>query len=224
MTRRPIEELVIGYARGEPMDIEELERLRAECTASAAVASDVRAQEELTRRLAALRDAMRVPKAAPVDDERLLESFRAAHARRQISRRRLRLGVRAAGLAASVAAVAVAATLYRIEGGRMSEGVSVRATDTDASALSAPGSAAQSVPEPVVFYPLPFSPGVSPGASYSVVRVRIPVSSFPVVYAAEPYASVEADILLGPDGIPAAIRFIDPVEVFVTAAADLKER
>jgi len=75
-----------------------------------------------------------------------------------------------------------------------------------------------------VFHPLPFSPGVSPGASYSVVRVRIPVSSFPAVYADEPYASVDADILLGPDGIPAAIRFIDPDTVFVTAAVDSKEK
>ncbi|MGB7215806.1 MAG: hypothetical protein WBE98_12280, partial [Gammaproteobacteria bacterium] len=74
MTRRPIEELVIGYARGEPMDVEELERLRAECSASAAVASELRAQEELTRRLAELRKAMRIPEDA-FDDDRLLDSF-----------------------------------------------------------------------------------------------------------------------------------------------------
>ncbi|HEX6995821.1 MAG TPA: hypothetical protein VF339_16940 [Gammaproteobacteria bacterium] len=217
MTRRPIEELVIGAARGEPMDVEELERLRAECSASAAVASDLRAQEDLTRRLAALRDAVRPPVDALVDDGRLLESFRAAHARRARSRRRLRLGVGAAGIAAGVAAIAVVATLREVE-----EGTSVRASGTEAPAVPMDGLAAQS--PPAVFHPLPFSPGVSPGASYSVVRVRIPVSSFPAGYAAEPDASVEADILLGPDGIPAAIRFIDPDEVFVTAAADSKER
>ena len=218
MTRRPIEELVIGYARGEPMDVEELERLRAESAASAAVASDLRNQQELTRRLAALRNAMRLPEGA-LDDDSFLESFRAAHARRTTSRRRLRLGAGAAGIAASVAAVAVVATLDR-----MNQDVSVGLADTDVPASSLGGNAASTLPAWAVFHPLPFSPGVSPGASYSVVRVRIPVSSFPVGYTAEPYASVEADLLLGPDGIPAAIRFVDPDEVFVTAAADLKER
>lgn len=218
MTRRPIEELVIGYARGEPMEVEERERLRAECSASAAVASDMRAQEDLTRRLAALRDAVRVPKSAVVDDERLLEAFRAAHARRATSRRRFRRGLGAAGIAASVAAIAVVGMLHRVDDGGRAGAPAASASDraVDASAEQGPALA--------VFHALPFSPGVSPGASYSVVRVRIPVSSFPVVHAIEPYTSVEADILLGPDGIPAAIRFVDPEEVFVTAAADSKER
>lgn len=219
MTRRPIEELVIGAARGEPMDVEERERLRAERSASAAVASEMRAQEDLTRQLKALRDAMRIPEDALVEDERLLEALRAVRARRARSRRRLRLGVGAAGLAASAAAVAVIAMLLQIE-----EDIPVRPPATEASALPLDEDAAPSLAGSAVFHPLPFSPGVSPGASYSVVRVRIPVSSLPVMYAAEPLSSVEADILLGPDGIPAAIRFVNPDEVFVTAAAELKER
>lgn len=216
MTRRPIEELVIGYARGEPMDVEELERLRAECSASAAVASELRAQEELTRRLAELRKAMRIPEDA-FDDDRLLDSFRAAHARRATRRRRWRLGVGAAGIAASIA-LALVATLDR------NEDATVRAASTQAPAPPVDASAAPATPAWAVFHPLPFSPGVSTGTSYSVVRVRIPASSFPAAYTAEPYASVEADLLLGPDGIPAAIRFVDSDEVFVTAAANSKER
>jgi len=217
MTRRPIEELVIGYARGEPMDIEELDRLRADRDVSATVAADLHAQQELTRRLAALRNAIRLPGDA-LDDGRLLESFRAAHACRAASRRRWQLGVGAAGIAASVA-IAVLGIVDRTI-----EDVPDRAARTDAPVSSPDRNAASATPAWAVFHPLPFSPGVSPGASYSVVRVRIPVSTFPVVYAAEPHASVEADILLGPDGIPAAIRFVHSDEVFVTAAADSKER
>jgi predicted nucleic acid-binding protein len=221
MTRRPMEELVVGAARGEPMDVEELERLRAECAGSAAVASELRAQQELTRRLAALRDAMRVPDNAPFDDGALLESFRAAHARRAQARRRFRLGIGAAGVAAAAAAAAIAVVAALRP---TLDGSSVPTPVTASSALPADGAAARGLPAAAVFHPLPFSTGVSPGASYSVLRVRIPVSSFPAAYIAEPYSSIEAELLLGPDGIPAAIRFVDPEEVFVTAAADSKER
>ena len=219
MTRKPIEELVIGAARGEPMDVEELERLRAERSASPAVDADFRAQEDLTRRLATLRETMRVPQEALLDDERLLESFRAAHARRTTSRRQLRLGIGAAGIAAAAAAIAIVAALRPFDTGKPAGTPATAASGSLPAGDSedGPGSAA-------VFHALPFSPGVSPGASYSVVRVHIPVASFPVVYAAEPDASVEADILLGPDGIPAAIRFIHPDQVFVTAAVDSKEQ
>src|SRR5690606_18781452 len=163
-----------------------------------------------------LRKAMRIPEDA-FDDDRLLDSFRAAHARRATRRRRWRLGVGAAGIAASIA-LALVATLDR------NEDATIRAASTQAPAPPVDASAAPATPAWAVFHPLPFSPGVSTGTSYSVVRVRIPASSFPAAYTAEPYASVEADLLLGPDGIPAAIRFVDSDEVFVTAAANSKER
>src|SRR5690606_10644330 len=180
-------ELVIGAARGEPMDVEELERLRAERSASLAVDADLRAQEDLTRQLAALRDAIRAPQN---DEERLLESFRAAHARRTRSRRQLRLGAGAAGVAAAAAAIVVVAALRHVE-----EAAPVPTPAAASSGLVRDGGPEGQAGAAAVFHPLPFSPGVSPGASYSVVRVRIPVSSFPALYADEPYASVDADIL-----------------------------
>jgi hypothetical protein len=57
------------------------------------------------------------------------------------------------------------------------------------------------------FQPLLSSPGLSPSSSYSVVRVRIPLSAFAVVPGSQQDGSIEADLLVGEDGLARAIRF-----------------
>lgn len=213
MTGRPIEELIVGAARGEPMEIDELNRLRAALAASPELEAERQAQEALTAQLSALRDRLEMPEPAPGQDECLLQAFRAAGARRTAVRRRRRFGLVSGALAAGVAAAIVGARF-------LVEPAAPPAPPSDALATSfevQPGAS------PLVFHPLPFSPGVSPGRSYSVVRVRIPVSSFPAPFGADPYTTVEADVLIGDDGIPSAIRFINPDAVFVSAASHFEE-
>lgn len=74
-----------------------------------------------------------------------------------------------------------------------------------------PAATAATGPQPAMaseaFQPLPSSPGFSPTASYSVVRVRIPLASFAVVPGSERSGSIEADLLVGEDGLAHGIRF-----------------
>jgi hypothetical protein len=77
-----------------------------------------------------------------------------------------------------------------------------------AAPVPAAAEAPESAPSAVsAFQPLPSSPSLSPSASYSVVRVRIPLSAFAVVPGTEQGGSIEADLLVGEDGLARAIRF-----------------
>jgi hypothetical protein len=55
------------------------------------------------------------------------------------------------------------------------------------------------------FQPLLSGPAYSPSASYSVVRVRIPLSA--LAPGSPPDATIEADVLVGEDGLASGIRF-----------------
>jgi hypothetical protein len=57
------------------------------------------------------------------------------------------------------------------------------------------------------FRPLLGSAGISPGESYSVVRVRIPLASLAPAQDSRLGGSIEADLLVGEDGLAAGIRF-----------------
>jgi hypothetical protein len=59
------------------------------------------------------------------------------------------------------------------------------------------------------FQPLQNTPRLSPAASYSVVRVRIPLSAFASVPGSEQDGTIEADLLVGEDGLARGIRFIE---------------
>ncbi|HEY9182989.1 MAG TPA: hypothetical protein VIQ99_07300, partial [Gammaproteobacteria bacterium] len=59
------------------------------------------------------------------------------------------------------------------------------------------------------FQPLQSAPRPSTAASYSVVRVRIPVSAFAMVPGSEEGGTIEADLLVGEDGLARGIRFIE---------------
>jgi hypothetical protein len=61
-------------------------------------------------------------------------------------------------------------------------------------------------PAAAAFQPLLYSPGISPAQAYNVVRVRIPLTSL-VGYGAPIDGMIEADLLVGEDGLPTGIRF-----------------
>jgi hypothetical protein len=56
------------------------------------------------------------------------------------------------------------------------------------------------------FQPLMNSPGLA-SSSYSVLRVRIPLSALALVPGTEQDGTIEADLLVGDDGLARAIRF-----------------
>jgi hypothetical protein len=67
------------------------------------------------------------------------------------------------------------------------------------------------------FQPLSSSPGLA-SSSYSVVRVRIPLSAFAVVPGTEQGGTIEADLLVGDDGLARAIRFNEADLIRVSVA------
>ena len=71
---------------------------------------------------------------------------------------------------------------------------------------SVAAASAEPLPE-MAFQPLLNSQGFLPAASYSVVRVRIPLASFAVVPGTEQGGTIEADLLVGEDGLARGIRF-----------------
>jgi hypothetical protein len=76
-------------------------------------------------------------------------------------------------------------------------------------------------PEPVpvsAFQPLLNSPRLLPASAYSVVRVRIPLSAFALVPGTEQDGTIEADLLVGEDGLARAIRFNEADALRVSVA------
>ena len=67
------------------------------------------------------------------------------------------------------------------------------------------------------FQPLLNSPALS-SSSYSVVRVRIPLSALALVPGTEQDGTIEADLLVGDDGLARAIRFNEADAVRVATA------
>jgi len=70
------------------------------------------------------------------------------------------------------------------------------------------------------FQPLMYSPGFSPTASYSVVRVRIPLASLALVPGTTADGMIEAELLVGEDGLARGIRFNPAAALLATAATE----
>ena len=165
---------------------------------------DNRLQAELAQLRAALRDV----EAPPPDDAALRALFRDAQRRRSQKLSERAGGSRRFPLAAAAAVVlavggALAAVVLRGE-----------------RVAPAPVAAETPVAAPWAvnaFQPLLRSPGLS-SASYSVVRVRIPLSAFAVVPGTEQDGSIEADLLVGEDGLARAIRFNEADALLVSVA------
>jgi hypothetical protein len=76
---------------------------------------------------------------------------------------------------------------------------------SDGAAL--PYAAAAPTRAPRAFQPLSYGPGFSPSGSYSVVRVRIPLAALAIDHTGALDGTIEADLLLGEDGLASGIRF-----------------
>jgi hypothetical protein len=173
-------------------------------------------EHELQSQLVQLRAALRALPAPPFDETALRETFRAwqrgpapaIQRRRRVSRR--------VYLAAALALIAVALGLTRVEFEQSREPALA-----GVSAVAAPLAAAAVTPEPsaAAFQPLMNSPGFSPSGSYSVVRVRIPLSSFALAQDAQIDGMIEADLLVGEDGLAHGIRFNEADTLRVSAVS-----
>ncbi len=69
------------------------------------------------------------------------------------------------------------------------------------------------------FQPLWYSSELVSGAAYSVVRVRIPLSSLALMPDAPADGMIEADLLVGEDGLARGIRFKGPGALLVSKAS-----
>jgi hypothetical protein len=69
------------------------------------------------------------------------------------------------------------------------------------------------------FQPLQGSPVSLPSDSYSVVRVRIPLSALALVPGTEQSGTIEADLLVGEDGLARGIRFMPADAAYASADA-----
>jgi anti-sigma-K factor RskA len=149
--------------------------------------------------LAQLRGALRAVEAPPVDEAELRGRFREATQRARAAtletnaRGAWRVHVAAAAVVVLALGAVVAAVLLRVDA-PMTTAVSSNAPQAEPVAISA-------------FQPLSNSPRLSPASSYSVVRVRIPLSAFALIPGTEDSGSIEADLLVGEDGLARAIRF-----------------
>jgi hypothetical protein len=173
--------------------------------------SDIpRDDSRLQAELAQLRAALREVEAPPADDAALRARFREAQ------RMRARTAAVKRGGGSRRLPLAAAAAVVLAIGGALAT-VVLRA---DRSA-PVPVAAEAPVGEPLAvgaFQPLLTSRSLSPSSAYSVVRVRIPLSAFAVVPGTEQEGSIEADLLVGEDGLARAIRFNDADALLVSVA------
>ena len=86
------------------------------------------------------------------------------------------------------------------------------------AAPPAPIAAAQTSPV-AAFQPLGYASEVVSGAAYSVVRVRIPLSSLALMPDGAADGMIEADLLVGEDGLARGIRFNGPGALLVSKAS-----
>jgi hypothetical protein len=148
--------------------------------------------------LAELRSALRAVEAPPTDEAAVRAAFRDAARSRADSAARSKQLRRTRAVAAAIVLAAVAGGLTVLVDGPRSP--------------PAPSQAAVPPAAPFfveAFQPLQSAPRLSPAASYSVVRVRIPVSAFATVPGSEEGGTIEADLLVGEDGLARGIRFIE---------------
>jgi hypothetical protein len=91
---------------------------------------------------------------------------------------------------------------------------------TEPQVAAPPAPAAAAPPAAVAaFQPLWYSQEPVAGAAYSVVRVRIPVSSLALMPDAPAGGMIEADLLVGEDGLARGIRFDGPGALLVSKAS-----
>jgi hypothetical protein len=162
--------------------------------------------------LAQLRVALRALEAPPVDEAALRARFRAIARQREQAAATApratgswRMHAAAAAVVVLAIAAALAAVLLRVE--RTQDAPLV----ADAPKMQPLAASA--------FQPLLNAPGLSPSLSYSVVRVRIPLSALALVPGTQENGTIEADLLVGEDGLARGIRFAGADTMLVSVAA-----
>jgi hypothetical protein len=154
------------------------------------------AHRNLEAELRKLGTALRTAPVPPADEDSMRRAFRSRRAVRPTARdaRWSRAPVFASA-AALVVSIATGALVLLKQPGDDDQTYGAQQTPTAAAVV------------PGAFQPLLYSPGVSPTGSYSVVRVRIPLASLAVGSGAELDGVIEADLLVGEDGLASGIRF-----------------
>ena len=162
--------------------------------------------------LAQLRAALRTVEAPTIDEAALRARFREI----QQQRPQKAIAERAGGSWRLPLAAAAAVVLAL---GGLLAAVVLRGEPAASVLVPVAAEAPAAAPAPVsAFQPLPNSPSLSPSSSYNVVRVRIPLSAFAVVPGTEQGGSIEADLLVGEDGLARAIRFNEADALLVSVA------
>jgi hypothetical protein len=165
----------------------------------------------LDQALAGLRTSLAEAELPPGREDELLAAFRARASAGAPARARWPARVRLAAAAVAVLAVAIVATTAG-DFGRESPAV----TNSPAGPAPDPGAAGPATLAVNRFQPLLSGPAYSPSASYSIVRVRIPLSALSP--GTPSGATIEADLLVGEDGLASGIRFSPADTVFVSTA------
>jgi hypothetical protein len=161
--------------------------------------------------LAQLREALRNVEAPEIEEAALRARFReSAQLRAKNAAAKRAGGARRYPLAAA-AAVALAV------GGALTAVVLRGERTPSPPAIAAAEPAAAPAPSISAFQPLLNSPQLR-SSSYSVVRVRIPLAAFAVVPGTAQGGTIEADLLVGEDGLARAIRFNEADALLVSVA------
>jgi hypothetical protein len=172
--------------------------------------SDTQHDARLQTELAHLRAALRTVQAPAPDEVALRAQFRDAAAQRA------RIAAAAARGTSSWRIHFAAAAVVVLAVGAALAAVLLRVERPVPPPLAEEASRPESLPISA-FQPLLNAPGLS-SSSYSVVRVRIPLSAFAVVPGTQPDGMVEADLLVGEDGLARGIRFPEADPLLVSTA------
>lgn len=171
----------------------------------------VNEDERLKADIAQLRVSLRAMNAPFADDAAVRAAFR--EKRRRLAEAATaaqadaswRLPVAAAAVVVLAIASVLGALLFSVERPEMAPTIA-------REPVSAPLTVA-------AFQPLQNAPASLPSESYSVVRVRIPLSAFALVPGSEHDGTVEADLLVGEDGLARGIRFMAADATYAAADA-----
>jgi hypothetical protein len=172
--------------------------------------SDTQHDARLQADLVQLREALRTVQAPPPDEAALRAQFRDA------ARQRAQAAVAAARGAGSWRIHFAAAAVVLLAIGAVLAALLLRVERPAQIPFAAETTRPEALPISA-FQPLLNSPGLS-SSSYSVVRVRIPLSAFAVVPGTQPDGTIEADLLVGEDGLARGIRFPEADAVLVSTA------
>jgi hypothetical protein len=206
--------------------IRDEESLSAELSALRSALSEVRAPDDEP----ALRSAARARAAAPSAATRqgvARHSILAAVRTRAARRRRPLTVAAAAAVVAAVVAAAVATSVARLDRAEHADRAASteRAAETPRATESVTAAPAAAADGRAMFRPISFPRRLSNAESYSVVRVRLELATSAPSGGA-PDAAIEADLLIGEDGLARAIRFdsADTLPVYAASGPVSGER